>query len=98
MLTPQHRLLTPDRKGLYISTRMNKATANQRLDHELQRIEKRIEELVAICNELKEENRSLRQRQEILTSERAGLLQKNDLVRGRVEAMIERLKAMEHSA
>jgi cell division protein ZapB len=73
--------------------------ANQkRLDLELLRIEKRVEELVSICNQLKDENRSLRQRQELLVSERAGLLQKNDLVRGRVEAMIERLKSMEHSA
>lgn len=73
--------------------------ANQkRLDLELQRIEKRVEELVSICNQLKEENRSLRQRQEMLVSEKAGLLQKNDLVRGRVEAMIERLKSMEHNA
>jgi cell division protein ZapB len=77
---------------------MNNGSANQRLDLELQRIEKRIEELVSICNQLKEENKSLRQRQDILMSERAGLLQKNDLVRGRVEAMIERLKAMEHSS
>ena len=73
-------------------------TNNKRLELELQRIEKRVEELVGICNQLKEENRSLRQRQDMLVSEKAGLLQKNDLVRGRVEAMIERLKSMEHSS
>ena len=77
---------------------MSDAAKQQQLDLELQRIEKRVEELVRICNQLKEENRSLRQRQEMLVAERAGLLQKNDLVRGRVEAMIERLKSMEHSA
>ena len=73
-------------------------STNKRLELELQRIEKRVEELVGICNQLKEENRSLRQRQDMLVSEKAGLLQKNDLVRGRVEAMIERLKSMEHSS
>ena len=77
---------------------MSEAANQKRLDLELQRIEKRVEELVHICNQLKEENRSLRQRQDLLVAEKAGLLQKNDLVRGRVEAMIERLKSMEHSA
>ena len=81
-----------------ILPRMNSRPTNQRLDLELQRIEKRLEELVAICDQLKEENRSLKQRQEILSTERASLLQRNEQVRGRVEAMIERLKAMEHSA
>jgi cell division protein ZapB len=31
-------------------------------------------------------------------TERAGLLQKNEQVRGRVEAMIGRLKSMEHGS
>ena len=77
---------------------MSTGTANQRLDIELQRIEKRIAELVTICDELKEENRYLKQRQDILMSERANLLQKNEVVRGKVESMIERLKAMEHTS
>jgi cell division protein ZapB len=77
---------------------MSDAAKEKRLDLELQRIEKRVEELVKVCDQLKEENRSLRQRQDLLVAERSGLQQKNDLVRGRVEAMIERLKSMEHSA
>jgi len=48
--------------------------------------------------QLKEENRALRQRQDLLINERASLLQKNEQVRARVEAMIGRLKAMEHNA
>lgn len=66
------------------------------VDQELQRLEKRLDELVAVCRQLKEENRSLRQRQDNLISERSSLLQKNEQVRARVEAMIGRLKAMEH--
>ena len=65
---------------------------------ELERLEKRLDELVVICNQLKEENRSLKQRQDSLIADRATLLQKNEQVRARVEAMIERLKAMEHSS
>lgn len=64
---------------------------------ELQRLERRLDDLVVITNQLKEENRSLKQRQDTLISERATLLQKNEQVRARVEAMIGRLKAMEHS-
>ena len=50
---------------------------------------------MATVNQLKEENRALRQRQDTLINERANLLQKNEQVRARVEAMIGRLKSME---
>lgn len=70
---------------------------NRRFDHELQRVEKRLDELVVICKQLQEENRSLKQRQDSLIEDRATLLQKNEQVRGRVEAMIGRLKAMEQT-
>jgi len=62
---------------------------------ELQRLEKRLDELVVICNQLKDENRSLKDRQDSLIADRATLLQKNEQVRARVDAMIGRLKAME---
>jgi cell division protein ZapB len=64
-------------------------------DQELKRLEKRVDALVEICDQLQSENRSLKQRQDTLTAERAALLQKNEQVRARVEAMIGRLKAME---
>lgn len=69
-------------------------TANQELDL----LELRLGELVTMVVQLKEENRALRQRLDSLSSERATLLQKNEQVRARVEAMIGRLKAMEHGA
>lgn len=65
---------------------------------ELERLERRVDELVMTCNQLKEENRSLRARQDNLMGERASLLQKNEQVRSRVEAMVGRLKAMEHGS
>jgi len=71
---------------------------NQRFDLELKRLEKRLDELVLICKQLQEENHSLRDRQDMLMAERASLLQKNEQVRGRVEAMITRLKAMEQAS
>ena len=48
--------------------------------------------------QLKEENRALRHRQDNLISERANLLQKNEQVRARVGALIGRLKSLEHGA
>jgi len=47
---------------------------------------------------LQEENRALRQRHDTLVNERGSLLNKNEQVRGRVEAMIGRLKTLEHGA
>lgn len=68
---------------------------NAMFEHELKRLEKRVDALVQVCDQLQDENRSLKQRQDTLTAERANLLQKNEQVRARVEAMIGRLKAME---
>jgi cell division protein ZapB len=76
---------------------MNEGNPKSPVDLELKRLEKRLEELVATLSQIKEENRALRQRQDTLTSERANLLQKNEQVRARVEAMIGGLKSMEQA-
>lgn len=73
-------------------------TIGSTFEHELKRLEKRVDALVRVCDQLQDENRSLKQRQDVLTSERANLLQKNEQVRARVEAMIGRLKAMEQGS
>jgi cell division protein ZapB len=77
---------------------MNEPSARTAVDAELKRLERRLDDLVATVGQLKEENRALRQRQDLLMSERANLLQKNEQGRARVEAMIGRLKAMEHGS
>jgi cell division protein ZapB len=76
---------------------MSEGTSKAAVEMELKRLEKRLEDLIATVSQIKEENRALRQRQDTLTAERAGLLQKNEQVRARVEAMIGRLKAMEQA-
>ena len=87
--------------GRSILVPMNESTPKSAVELELRRLEKRLEkrleDLIATLSQIKEENRALRQRQETLTSERAGLLQKNEQVRARVEAMIGRLKSMEQA-
>ncbi len=72
--------------------------ADASFEHELKRLEQRVDALVQVCDQLQNENRSLKQRQDVLTAERANLLQKNEQVRARVEAMIGRLKAMEQGS
>lgn len=77
---------------------MEEAVTKVVLDRELKRLERRLDELVGVVARLKDENRALRQRQDSLSAERAALVQKNEQVRARVEAMIGRLKAMEGGA
>ncbi len=75
---------------------MTDQSPKHEFETELKRLESRLDDLVDICSQLKDENRSLKQRQDALTADRASLLQKNEQVRARVEAMISRLKAMEN--
>jgi len=77
---------------------MSKASAQQAIDQDLKRLEFRVEELVRTVERMKDENRSLRAQQEHMTVERAQLIERNELARSRVEAMIGRLKAMEQNA
>jgi cell division protein ZapB len=76
---------------------MAESSPKSAVEMELKRLEKRLEDLIGTVNQIKEENRALRQRQDALTSERASLLQKNEQVRARVEQMIGRLKSMEQA-
>ena len=68
------------------------------VETELHRLEQRVDMLVTLLAQLREENRALRLRQDSFSTERAGLLQKNEQVRARVEAMIGRLRTMEQGA
>lgn len=64
----------------------------------IESLEERIDELIRTCEELREENQALRAQQDHLVVERAALIDKSELARSRVEAMIARLKAMEIGA
>jgi cell division protein ZapB len=77
---------------------MNQSTPHSVTEQELRKLEARLDELVHTIQRLKDENRSLRHQQDSLVSERANLIEKNEMARNRVEAMINRLKAMEHGA
>lgn len=58
-------------------------------------LERRIEELVRLCEQLAHENQALMGRHSDWAAERAQLIEKNELAKSKVEAMISRLKSLE---
>jgi cell division protein ZapB len=72
-------------------------SANDAIE-QFQELAVKVERLVELCRQLSEENRLLRLSQDQLIGERAHLLTRNEQARSRVEAMIHRLKSMEHNA
>ena len=65
------------------------------IQHEVAALSQQLDRLLDVVRRLHEENRSLRHSQEQLANERAGLMARNEQARSRVEAMIQRLKALE---
>ncbi len=63
---------------------------------EIDQLEEKIDALIARLWEMEEENRSLQSRNDELTLERSQLIEKTALAKTRVEAMISRLKGMNH--
>ena len=65
------------------------------IQSEMASLSQQLDRLLDTVRRLTEENRSLRQSQEQLSGERAGLMARNEQARSRVEAMIQRLKSLE---
>lgn len=94
-MLPLHGVLLTPVAGRFYSDSVSTETDNVHFELELVQLDKRLDELLVICRKLQDENVSLKQRQDTLIEERARLIQLNDQVRSRVEAMIGRLRAME---
>ena len=58
-------------------------------------LEKKIDELISLCKELNLENGALKAEMSGWNDERKDLMDKNELARSKVEAMIDRLRTME---
>jgi cell division protein ZapB len=63
-------------------------------DTPLQALESKIDELIALCRELNRENQRLQGERDGWLRERQDLIDKNELARSKVEAMIVRLRSM----
>ncbi len=63
---------------------------------ELQALADKLDRLIAHCQKLERDNAANRELQNDWIRERAQLIQKNDLAKTKIEAMIGRLRALEH--
>jgi len=64
-------------------------------ENQLKTLEQKIDDLIALCNELNSENQMLKADSAGWQRERQDLMDKNELARSKVEAMIDRLRTME---
>jgi cell division protein ZapB len=64
-------------------------------DIDLSSLELKIDELVRLCDQLARENQALTERHGEWAAERAQLIEKNELAKSKVEAMISRLRSLE---
>lgn len=65
---------------------------------ELKDLEQKLDTLINRFDSINHENTSLKTKQNELVKEKAKLLEKTTIARTRVEAMITRLKSMEHGS
>ncbi len=61
----------------------------------IEALEKKVDELIALSTKLSLENDALKLQLKEIRSDRAGLVEQRDTVRGQVEGMITRLKSIE---
>lgn len=61
----------------------------------IEALEKKVDELIALSTKLSLENDALKQQLQQTRTDRAGLVEQRDAVRGQVEGMISRLKSIE---
>ena len=63
---------------------------------DLKKLETRVDELIKAVERLQQENKTLRNSQTHLMTERTELIEKTEMARTKVEAMIKRLKTLEN--
>ncbi len=64
----------------------------------LKSVERKIDELIKLCEELNRENQTLKASAEAWQQEREVLLEKTNVARTKVESMIQRLRALEQES
>jgi cell division protein ZapB len=64
-------------------------------DNPIKALEGKIDQLIALCDELNSENQALKAKGAGWQRERQDLITKKDMARAKVEAMIDRLRSME---
>ena len=67
-------------------------------DRQFQALAKKVDELIELCGELDRENRSLKRDADGWQQERKKLIDRSELAKEKVEAMINRLRSLENEA
>lgn len=67
-------------------------------DTSVQTLEAKLDQLIQLCVHLEQENKLYKEKETGWQRERTRLIEKNELARNRVEAMIGRLKSLEPEA
>ncbi len=67
------------------------------MEEKLKRLEKRVDELIDVCDQLRRENEKLRGGQETLLQEHTSLTERNKLAKSKLEEIIGRLKSLEQA-
>jgi len=72
--------------------------ATNPLEEKIEKLERSVEQLIKHCEKLTEDNNLAKHSYKQIMLERSELQSKNEKVRAQVEAMVERLKAMEKTS
>ncbi|MCY3623086.1 MAG: TIGR02449 family protein [Gammaproteobacteria bacterium] len=65
------------------------------LIEDLKALETKVGELIELCESLANENRALRARNRSWAAEKSNLVERNELARSKIDALINRLKSMD---
>lgn len=87
--------LTSPRASSIVTDCVRQTQYNPMAENQLQALEQKIDELIALCDQLNRENHALKAETAAWQLERQDLMDKNETARTRVEAMINRLRTME---
>ena len=65
------------------------------LTDDLNALEAKVDELIELCESLANENQALRERNRTWAAEKSALVERNELARSKIDALIGRLKSMD---
>ncbi len=65
------------------------------LTDDLDALEAKVGELIGLCESLANENRALRAQNRAWATEKSDLVERNELARNKIDALLDRLKSMD---
>ena len=84
-------------RGRFYSRGMVQSAPDRMDNNRIEALHGKVDALIALCGELREENQLLKANEQKLRSERRQLLEKNREAKQRLQAILMRLKALENA-